>query len=128
MAEIERQLEPFKRSLDANTKATEAIGRWKLALWSNGSGGPPGYLEIAREQDKEQFRKIFELLDPAKKLKKWIAILTLIVAFLALMVGIFSVLEGKKISTGELKISHTTTEPVVSSNQPQQNASDLTIP
>lgn len=122
MEEVERQLKPFKVELDKNTLATESIGRWKLALWSNGSGGPPGYLEVARAQDEERFTKIFDLLDPAKKLKKWLAILTLAVAFLALVVGLFTFFEGRRVATGELKISHGLHDSALSSVQRPQNA------
>jgi hypothetical protein len=52
MDEVASQLKPFRELLDMNTRMTESINRWKLSLWSNGSGGPPGYLEIAREEDK----------------------------------------------------------------------------
>lgn len=50
--EVEKQITPFRELLAINTRMTEAINRWKLSLWSNGSGGPPGYLEIARDEDK----------------------------------------------------------------------------
>src|ERR1700722_19650937 len=52
--EVQAQLKPFKDALDLNTRMTEAINRWKLSLWSNGSGGPPGYLERAREENKRR--------------------------------------------------------------------------
>lgn len=33
------------------------------SLYSNGSGGPPGYLEMARAEDKERFAKLFEMAE-----------------------------------------------------------------
>src|ERR1700735_2484226 len=54
MEEVQVQLKPFKELLDSNTKLTESISRRLYQLWSNGSGGPPGYLERAREEDKRR--------------------------------------------------------------------------
>lgn len=72
MEEVQTQLKPFKEALDINTRMTEAINRWKLSLWSNGSGGPPGYLEVAREEDKnredKRDRQTKEILNEIKEL------------------------------------------------------------
>lgn len=48
MEEVARQLQPTHTLL-------EKLDRWRNSLWSNGSGGPPGYLEVARAEDKTRF-------------------------------------------------------------------------
>lgn len=62
MEEVTTQLKPFKEELKKNTLATEAIGRWKLALWSNGSGGPKGWLELFAERTEEQILDLTSLV------------------------------------------------------------------
>lgn len=104
MAEVEKQLKPFKEELALNTGKTIKLEKWQLGMWSNGSGGPPGYLEIAREQDKANFAKIFELLDPYRKLKQWLSVLAVVLTFLGLLMTMFIWLEGRKVATGELEI------------------------
>jgi len=54
--EVQSKLEPLKN-------AVEAQGRTLRSLYSNGSGGPPGYLENAREEDKEWKNEMFRKLD-----------------------------------------------------------------
>jgi len=51
--EVSKQLTPTNRLL-------ESIDKWKLSLWSNGSGGPPGYLETARKEDDERYARLFK--------------------------------------------------------------------
>jgi hypothetical protein len=55
MEEVSKQLqariEPIKAML-------ESLNRWKLSLWSNGSGGPPGYLEMARDEDDKRYEDL----------------------------------------------------------------------
>lgn len=65
--EVARQVLPIAQSVEAvskqngyqsglltmQVKKIEDLERWTRKLWSNGSGGPPGYLEIAREQDED---------------------------------------------------------------------------
>jgi hypothetical protein len=36
-------------------KALEKITNWQSRLWSNGSGGPPGYLEVQQDKTDERF-------------------------------------------------------------------------
>lgn len=57
--EVEVQLAPI-------VKEQEKTRQWRLGLWSNGSGGPPGYLETARAEDKEHFTEIFKTLKELK--------------------------------------------------------------
>lgn len=40
--------------------------QWCVKLWSNGSGGPPGYLEVAREEDNRRYRRLFEEISELK--------------------------------------------------------------
>jgi hypothetical protein len=54
--EVQSKLEPLRA-------AVEAQGRTLRSLYSNGSGGPPGYLENAREEDKEWKDQMFDKLD-----------------------------------------------------------------
>ena len=55
MEEVERRLEPLTRTVGVVDKTLRS-------LYSNGSGGPPGYLENARAEDKEQSRRLFGLI------------------------------------------------------------------
>ena len=43
-----------------------SMERLMRSLYSNGTGGPPGYLEMARAEDKERFAKLFEMAEAAK--------------------------------------------------------------
>lgn len=100
MAEIQNQLQPL-------VSKVEGHGRLLRSLYSNGSGGPPGYLEKAREEDlkvqttfKDMLDKIDTRMDKVedfillnehqdkerdKHFKRWMALWTLGVAiFMAL--------------------------------------------
>lgn len=52
MEEVQKHVIPIQNSL-------AQINRWKTSLWSNGSGGPPGYLEMARKEDDERYQRLF---------------------------------------------------------------------
>lgn len=54
--EVQAKLEPLRQ-------AVESQGRTLRSLYSNGSGGPPGYLERAREEDREWKNGMLEKLD-----------------------------------------------------------------
>lgn len=56
MEEVTKQLIPTNKLL-------ESIDRWKASLWSNGSGGPPGYLEVARKEDDERYDRLFKSIE-----------------------------------------------------------------
>ncbi len=56
MAEVQSQLKPLKDAVDSQKLILRS-------LYSNGSGGPPGYLEKARDEDKEWKNQMFEKLD-----------------------------------------------------------------
>jgi hypothetical protein len=58
--EVNRRVDPLHAGL-------EALNRWKLSLWSNGSGGPPGYLETARELDTRRYKYLFEKMEEGTK-------------------------------------------------------------
>ena len=47
------------------------------SLYSNGSGGPPGYLEMARAQDDERYQRLFNIVEEMKEQRKklWAAVL-----------------------------------------------------
>ena len=53
--EVQNQLEPLRKDVQAQ-------GNRLRSLYSNGSGGPPGYLETARAEDREKFTQLFGLL------------------------------------------------------------------
>lgn len=114
----EESVEELRQALNKNSQATESIGRWKLGLWSNGSGGPPGYLEVAREQDKiwkdALIKKVDALTDAhlirtgeetghLKWLTKWVALGGLAIAGLTLVLLFFGWLETRKIKSGDLE-------------------------
>lgn len=93
MSEVRNQLEPFSVRL---TKTEN----WQHKLWSNGSNGPPGYLETARDEDKQRQKEVDEkieiimnLLDPRRRFNQWIKILSLVVAAGALIVAIWTLYE-----------------------------------
>jgi len=54
--EIQNQLKPL---VDTMTRQGQII----RSLYSNGSGGPPGYLETARAEDKRDSEELFAKLD-----------------------------------------------------------------
>ena len=56
MVEVQSQLKPLKDAVDSQKLILRS-------LYSNGSGGPPGYLEKARDEDKEWKNQMFEKLD-----------------------------------------------------------------
>lgn len=71
--EVQVQLAPI-------IKEQEKTRTWRLGLWSNGSGGPPGYLETARAEDKEHFTEIFKTLHELTDAKKANDILAAVLA------------------------------------------------
>ena len=54
--EVQAKLEPLRL-------AVESQGRTLRSLYSNGSGGPPGYLERARDEDRDWKNQMFAKLD-----------------------------------------------------------------
>ena len=56
MEEVQNHIGPLRM-------AVESQGRTLRSLYSNGSGGPPGYLENARAEDKAWKDGMFERLD-----------------------------------------------------------------
>jgi len=56
MEEVQNHIGPLRL-------AVESQGRTLRSLYSNGSGGPPGYLENAREEDKQWKNQMFGKLD-----------------------------------------------------------------
>lgn len=56
MEEVQNRIGPLQT-------AVESQGRTLRSLYSNGSGGPPGYLEKAREEDKDWKNQMFDKLD-----------------------------------------------------------------
>ena len=62
MQEITRQLDPFKRELSDQSKSLKDISHWKHALWSNGSGGPPGWLELFAQETRDGLKQIRDII------------------------------------------------------------------
>jgi hypothetical protein len=54
--EVHNQVGPIKSTVDR-------LDRTVRSLYSNGSGGPPGFLEIARDEDKRDKEKLFGLIE-----------------------------------------------------------------
>lgn len=66
LAEVKRQNSQQSSALTLHGKQVEKLDRWSKQLWSNGSGGPPGYLEVARKQDDERYEKLFDSISKLK--------------------------------------------------------------
>ena len=54
--EIQNYLKPLVDKVDKQ-------GSTLRSLYANGGGGPPGYLEMARAEDKEQAKRLFSKID-----------------------------------------------------------------
>jgi hypothetical protein len=52
VVEIQNHLGPMGQKVDK-------LDRTLRSLYSNGSGGPPGYLETARKEDDERYERLF---------------------------------------------------------------------
>ena len=69
MEEVQNHIGPLRI-------AVESQGRTLRSLYSNGSGGPPGYLENARAEDKawkdEMFNKLDDFLDRLDKVEDFV--------------------------------------------------------
>lgn len=74
VAEVASQLTPLKTTLARLEIGLEKAASFMLKLWSNGSGGPPGYLEIAREEDLQRERKrdsqVVTILEEVRELRE----------------------------------------------------------
>lgn len=130
--EVAAQLKPIVAELHENTEATKNIAKWKLALWSNGSGGPPGYLEISRAQDTQRYEELKkahedlgEKIDELKTAQtfndgsaqgvekrnkalnsNWtmfIALIGVLIAFVMMVIGVAAFI-GSKVKSGEVVI------------------------
>lgn len=74
--EVKKQMGPLNKSVEdvkgqnaqqsnlltMQVQRIEKVDRWTKQLWSNGSGGPPGYLEIARAEDEKRYDDLFKLV------------------------------------------------------------------
>lgn len=63
MAEVAAQLKPFHDAIEALRAELNRVGEHGRKLWRNGTrtgNEPPGYLEVAREQDKERINALME--------------------------------------------------------------------
>lgn len=66
VAEVKRQNDVQSELMGKLIEWRHASEKWCVKLWSNGSGGPPGYLEMAREEDNRRYRKLFEEISELK--------------------------------------------------------------
>lgn len=48
--------------LDKIAETNLVAERWRRSLWGNGSGGPPGFLEAARAEDKAKLDQLFAMV------------------------------------------------------------------
>lgn len=55
MEQVTLQMLPFGEKLVLMDRRIGEVKSHALKLWSNGSGGPPGYLEVARLDDDERY-------------------------------------------------------------------------
>jgi hypothetical protein len=63
MEEVSRQIAPIASGLGSLQMAMARIEAWKDSLFGNGSSMKPGYLEKAREEDKESLIEIKKSLN-----------------------------------------------------------------
>jgi hypothetical protein len=56
VVEVQNQLKPLVEMVNRQDKTLRS-------LYANGSGGPPGYLEMARAEDKQQAARLFSKID-----------------------------------------------------------------
>jgi hypothetical protein len=68
MEEVIKHTGPIKAGLDRVTSTLRLI-------YSNGSGGPPGYLETARAEDNKRFEQLFEMKEQLDQTKEFLAVL-----------------------------------------------------
>lgn len=119
--EIKRQLTPFFRTIEKTEETVDSTKDMLLRLFS-GNPHLPGYLETARAIDEKRFENLEKGLevrfagiesklkaidkaqDPARRLKRWIMILTFVIVFLTFVLGAWGVMKGFKIATQELRI------------------------
>ena len=70
MVEVQNQLRPLIEEINRQGKTIRS-------LYANGSGGPPGYLEMARAEDKEVqgrlFSKIEDIVDRLGPLENFVS-------------------------------------------------------
>ena len=59
MAEVSRQLGPLEDKIDRTSNSMERL--------FNSNGGPPGYLQTARAEDKRTFEMVFNTLEVHRK-------------------------------------------------------------
>ena len=64
-SEVQNQLAPLRQ-------AVEQQGKSLRSLYSNGSGGPPGFLETARAEDNDRFQRIFDALGKLRPLEDFV--------------------------------------------------------
>lgn len=65
VADVKRQNNIQTIILDRQVERLSDIDVWRRALWGNGIG-PPGYLEIARAEDKAKYDKLLEAVNDLK--------------------------------------------------------------
>ena len=65
VAEVKRQNTFQTLILDRQATKLGDIDAWRRALWGNGSG-PPGYLEVARAEDKQKYDKLLSAVSELK--------------------------------------------------------------
>lgn len=108
--EIKRQLTPFFRTIEKTEETVDSMNEKLLRLFSD-DPTLPGYLQSARAVDESRFarleermKKIDKGLDPERKLKLWITILTFVIVFLTFVLGAWGMSKGFKLATQELRI------------------------
>lgn len=72
--EVDRKMDPVLKSMGELktlftivSKKLDSFNHWKLSLWSNGSGGPPGYLERARADDDKRYGDLLQAVTELKR-------------------------------------------------------------
>jgi hypothetical protein len=60
--QLKIELQPINAGIEILEDGVDKIRHWKLGLWSNGSGGPPGWLENFAADTTKQFAEIKEIV------------------------------------------------------------------
>lgn len=66
LAEVKRQNASQSSALTLQGKDISGLKTWNLQFWSNGSGGPKGFIERRIEQEDERYEKLLEGLNDFK--------------------------------------------------------------
>lgn len=73
MEEVNRQVGPLKTTVDRLADTVGDVGGQITRLF-NSNGGPPGYLQTARAEDKQTFSEVFAALGHIRPLQDFVTV------------------------------------------------------